>query len=140
MELLFKWYSARSLIEALKQSKDGAVWRLTLSRTTEPYFLAVLEYLYSVGDKNQSVDELKEVLNRLLPEKREAIMNFAQQLEQRGEQRGYQRALQATHSEAWRASKIEDAREMLVAKLDIELIKRITRLTEDDLEGLQEVS
>ena len=71
----------------------------------------------------------------MLPECRQ-IMNFAQQLEQRG----YQRALQATHSEAWRASKIEDAREMLAAKLDIELIKRITKLTEDDLAGLQEAS
>src|SRR5260363_1145 len=146
MELLFKWYSARNLLEVLKQSTDGAVWRLTLSRTTEPYFEAVLEYLCSTGNQNQSADELKEFLSKLLPEKRESVMNFAQQLERRGEQKGYQKALQATYADAWRAAqqeaehktKIKTARRMLNAGFPMESVKLVTDLEERDLAALRE--
>src|SRR5260364_5867 len=146
MELRFKWYSARNLLEVLKQSTDGAVWRLTLSRTTEPYFEAVLEYLCSTGNQNQSADELKEFLSKLLPEKRESVMNFAQQLERRGEQKGYQKALQATYADAWRAAqqeaehktKIKTARRMLNAGFPMESVKLVTDLEERDLAALRE--
>src|SRR5260364_143567 len=148
MELLFKWYSAKNLLEALKQATDGAVWRLTLSHTTELYFEAVLEYLCSTGNQNQSADELKEILSKLLPEKRESIMNFAQQLEQRGKQigyhEGYQRALQATYADAWRAAqqdaehktKIKTARRMLNAGFPMESVKLVTDLGDEDLVAL----
>src|SRR5260363_206522 len=144
MELLFKWYSAKNLLEALKQATDGAVWRLTLSHTTELYFEAVLEYLCSTGNQNQSADELKEILSKLLPEKRESIMNFAQQLEQRGKQIGYQEALKATYADAWRAAqqdaehktKIKTARKMLDAGSPLEFVKLVTDLGDEDLVAL----
>lgn len=59
-------------------------------------------------------------------------------------QEGMQQGMQANHADVWQAAeqagerkaKIEDAREMLAAKLDIGLIKRIIKLTEDELESL----
>lgn len=135
MELLFKWYSARNLIEALKQSTDGAVWRLTLSRTTEPYFRSVLEYISSAGSSNkrQSVDELFRVLSETLPEKRETIMTFAQQLIERGMQAKYADVWYAAQKDAERKIKIETARKMLDAGSPLEFVKLVTDLEEGDL-------
>jgi predicted transposase/invertase (TIGR01784 family) len=57
------------------------------------------------------------------------------------EQFGIEKGMQASHQEVWetaeRKTKLESAREMLAAKLDIELVKRITKLTEDDLVELE---
>lgn len=97
--------------------------------------------------QNQSADELTEILGRLLPEKREAIMNFAQQLEYRGEQRGYQKALQASHADVWHAaqedaekeSKLKTARKMLDAGSPIDFVKLVTDLKEEDLAALSDL-
>lgn len=56
------------------------------------------------------------------------------------EQFGIEKGRQAKYSDIWqiaaRRAKLEDAKEMLSENLDIELIKRITKLTENDLADL----
>src|SRR5260364_120957 len=53
---------------------------------------------------------------------------------------GIEKGRQAKYSDIWqiaaRRAKLEDAKEMLSENLDIELIKRITKLTENDLADL----
>ncbi len=60
---------------------------------------------------------------------------------QKGIQQGMQQGMQASQAEALafgeRKAKLEDAREMRAAQLDLDLIKRITKLTDEDLAELE---
>src|SRR5260364_144966 len=76
---------------------------------------------------NQSIDEIEKERN----------VQILTSIEERGWKKGIQQGMQASQAEVWRKAKLEDAREMRAAQLDLDLIKRITKLTDEDLAELE---
>ena len=90
MELFFKEYRSKNFLQALKQAIDTRLLQDTVLHTTASYFGTMIEYILMTGDQFQPVDSIIQLLNETFPERKETIMNFAQQLEQRGVQKGLQ--------------------------------------------------
>ncbi len=84
---------------------------------------------------NEAIDAIEQERN----------VQILTSIEERGWKKGIQQGMQASHADVWqtaeqvatRKAKLEDAREMRAAQLDLELIKRITKLTDEDLAGLE---
>ncbi len=134
MEILLKHYQAKDFINKLKQIVQSDIFVHTVHQMGGAYFNDVLHYMfYSNGEeKSPSADTLVDVLVEALPDKREAIMTFAEQLEQKGEQKGRQEGLQKGRQE----SKIEIAKKMLTEGFDISIVKKVTELTDEEMRPL----
>ncbi len=137
MELLLKHSREKEFARAVAQLKEGDTLTFTLTRTTEPYLQTVVKYALSSAWSENQASNVLEVFYEALPDKRETIMSAAQQLIDSGIQQG----MQASHAEALafgeRKARLEDAREMRAAQLDLDLIKRITKLSDEDLAELE---
>ncbi len=130
MEMLFKHYQAKDVANKFKQIMQNSLFTRTIYQIGKPYLVDVINYmLYSDrGEHSPSADTLIDVLVEVLPNEREAIMTFAEQLEYRGKQKGIQ--------EGWQASKIEIAKNMLAEGFDFSIVKKMTGLSNEEMTAL----
>jgi recombination-promoting nuclease RpnB len=132
MELMLKYARMRDFIEVARNLAKLGVIQSTLSQTTDGYLEAVLNYLFRAGgNPDQSAESLLQVFLDTLPEKERVIMNFAEQLEQKGVEKGLQAGLLQ--------GKYLIAKNMLDEGLSVDLIKKVTGLSELELMTLEEV-
>jgi len=93
----------------------------------------VIEYIIST----KKIHDTKGFINNLIPfthEYKEDLMQILNTAQQEGIQKGLQQGLaEGKHQEA-----LEIARNMLLKKMDIELIKEITSLSDKDLTQLMQ--
>ncbi|UUM20751.1 Rpn family recombination-promoting nuclease/putative transposase [Mycoavidus sp. SF9855] len=122
MELLFKRYQERNFIETIRQLADQGILKMAISHTTESYFFAMLEYIGSneQGKQPQKAEDLFKLLSTVLPEKRESIMTFNEQLRQEGER---QKALAI-------------AKKMLAEGSEPAFVKKVTGLFDEDIKKI----
>ncbi len=122
MEMLFKHYQAKDVVNKFKQIVRNSVFTQTIYQIGTPYFEDVLHYmLYSNGDEHSpSANTLIDVLVETLPNEREVIMTFGEQLEQKGRQK----------------CKLEIAKNMLTAGADLAFIKQVTELSDEEITAL----
>ncbi len=120
MEMLFKHYQAKDVVNKFKQIVRNSVFTQTIYQIGTPYFEDVLHYmLYSNGDEHSpSANTLIDMLVETLPNEREVIMTFGEQLERKG--------------------KLEVAKNMLAAGVDLAFIKQVTELSDEEITALVE--
>ena len=129
MELLLKQVWLNDFLSSVRTLIEKGIWQAVMTETTETYLVSVLNYGVDQGDDNQSVDELMQLLELALPERKEVIMTFRQQLEQR--------SLQAGILQGVEKGKLETAREMLQVGSSVDFIKKVTGLSDLDLSLLE---
>ncbi len=138
MELLFKYSKERDYIKTLQQLADQGILRMIVSRTTDSYFLAMLEYIGSNEQREQpqKAEELFKLLSTVLPEKRESIMTFNEQLRQEGRQEGLQEGRQEGLQEGERQKALAIAKKMLAGGSRPDQVKKMTDLSDEDIQKI----
>jgi predicted transposase YdaD len=123
----------------LQQLADKGMLKLTVQAANTTYFSVLLNYVLdgSEDPNKPSVDDLIEVLNKALPDQRENIMTYAQQLEQRGMQRGMQQGIQQGRQAGIYQEKHEIARNMIRAGSDDQFIALVTGLSAEEIDALK---
>lgn len=128
MECLLKHAWIKDFLSIFRQLIENGILKQALNQTTESYLLSVLNYALNQGEEDQPVDAFIQLLSKELPERSEAIMTFAEQLEQRGRQQGMQQGRQ------------EEARaivqNMKAIGMDMTFIQKVTKLGPEDIEAL----
>ncbi len=126
MEILFKHYRAKDFAHKIKQIAHSGLLAHIIREIGQPYFKEALTYMYhSSGDeRSPSVSSVTEMLIEALPNEREVIMTFAEQLKQAGQQEGRQE------------SKIEIAKKMLAVGAELAFIKEVTELSAEEITAL----
>jgi predicted transposase/invertase (TIGR01784 family) len=131
LEVLLKSYQDPQLIQILQHLAEQGLFRLTMHHTDDTFLVNVLNYVTACGsdDMNQSANQLVEVLSAALPDKRDTIMTFAQQLRNEGMQQGMQQGIYQTNR--------ENAKHMILEGLSSEKIARITGLSQKEIDALR---
>jgi predicted transposase/invertase (TIGR01784 family) len=131
MEMLLKHARAKNFLSILKKRR-GLIKPLLKQLSSEPRRYMVKFVIKETQDESgpEAVDELVQILTADLPEDKEIIMTFAQQLEQKGLQQGLQQGR--------REEDFIIAKKMLAKRLDPNLIKEITGLSDQDLLSLED--
>jgi predicted transposase/invertase (TIGR01784 family) len=123
MEMLLKHARAKNFLTILKQRRE-CIKKILKQLGREPRRFVVKFVINEIQyDETEpdAVDQIVQIFATDLPEDKENIMTFAQQLEQRGFQKGQ-----------WVIAK-----NMLAKGLDSELIKEVTDLSDQDLLSLE---
>ncbi len=122
MEMLLKHSRTRNFLTILKQRRE-AIKGILKQLNKESRRFMVKYVINETQDENEpnAVEQLVQILTTDLPEDKEVIMTFAQQLEQKGE---YNKAL-------------DIAKNLLAEGMSIELVKKVTKLPELDLAKLE---
>ncbi|MEW9810269.1 MAG: Rpn family recombination-promoting nuclease/putative transposase (plasmid) [Candidatus Symbiodolus clandestinus] len=131
MEMLMKHARDEQILHCLKKMIADGLLAIIRKKLGKPYTISIGTYVVSNCGDGTNPKELNKAIDLLanaLPDVREEIMTFAQQLEQRGEQRGLQ---QGGHDKAF-----EIAKKMLEAKIDLQAIKNCTGLSEQEISRL----
>jgi predicted transposase/invertase (TIGR01784 family) len=142
MEISLQQSFKRAFLQAFQQLAKAGLLRQVIRQTTEPYLTAVLEYVLAQEESDQqyAADELIQLFLEALPEKREVVMTFAQQLENRGLEKGLQQGflqgIEKGKLEGKLEEKLETARAMLQAGANLKFIKQVTKLKDKDLSDL----
>jgi predicted transposase YdaD len=139
MEILLKAYQAKKELQSiLEYVAEQGLFNFVLHHTSEGYFDNVLNYSVELGNQHNSfsADQLIELLQRVLPEKREYIMTFREQLEQKGRQKGRQEGRQEGMQLGIYEAKREDAKKMLEKGIAYAIVKEITGLSDVELKTL----
>ena len=132
MELLLKQVWVKDFLATFQDLIQRGILSHVINKTTEAYLLSVLNYGVDQGGEGQSADELIQLLAHALPERREVIMTFRQQLEKQGVQKG----LEAGILQGMERGKLETAREMLQVGSSVDFIKKVTGLSDLNLNAL----
>lgn len=132
MELLLKRAWVKSLLSTFRQLLESGILKQVLGQTTETYLLSVLNYALHQGDENESVEAFIQLLAKELPERKEMIMTFAEQLRQQGHQEGMQKGIQKGRQEEARAM-VQNLRAM---GMDNAFIGKVTKLSDEGVTTL----
>jgi predicted transposase/invertase (TIGR01784 family) len=138
MEISLQQSVKKAFFQVFQSLAEEGLLKHVIQHTTESYLTTVLEYVLSQEEPDQpkAADELIQLFLKALPDKREVVMTFADQLENRGVEKGLLQGMKAHHADVWRASKLEAARNLQAEGLTTEFIKKITGLTDKDLLAL----
>ncbi|MES2141433.1 MAG: Rpn family recombination-promoting nuclease/putative transposase [Pseudomonadota bacterium] len=122
MEMLLKHSRTRNFLTILKQRRE-AIKGILKQLNTESRRFMVKYVINETQDENEpdAVEQLVQILTTDLPEDKELIMTFAQQLEQKGE-----------HNKA-----LDIAKNLLAEGMSIELVKKVTKLPDLELIELE---
>ena len=126
MEILLKHSRANNFLTILNQRREAI--KEILKQLKRDYRRFVLKYVINETQDEEvpnAVEQLVHILTTDLPEEKEIIMTFAQQLEQKGLQKGLQ---QGEYRKA-----LLIARNLLNEKISLDIIKSATGLSEKDL-------
>lgn len=131
MEILLKAHHAKKELRSiLNYVVENGLLGVVIHQTPEAYLQHVLHYTVELNDYNEdfSSKQLIDLLTQALPDKREQIMTFREQLQQEGRQEGI---LLGMHE-----AKREDARKMLAEGVSRDIVKRVTGLSDIELDLL----
>lgn len=120
LELLQKHVRQRDLAEILEQ----LVTLLIAGYTTDEQLASLINYMLQVGDTSSPEAFIRELARRT-PQHEEILMTIAQKLEQKGRLEGRQ--------EGEREASLKIAHAMLNNGLDLDLVRKMTGLSADDL-------
>jgi predicted transposase/invertase (TIGR01784 family) len=131
MELLLKTTWKKTFLTLLQRLLDEGLLQQVIDHTTASYLTAVLEYALNQSSRkqNQTADDIIGLFLKALPEKREDIMTFADQLRQQGMQQGMQKGMQKGMQQGMHIA----AKKMLAEGMNIAIIEKITGLSDVDL-------
>ncbi|PKB89462.1 transposase [Ewingella americana] len=136
LELLQKHIRQRDLTELL----DQLTTLLLGGNTTQQQLISVINYMLQAGESRDPAT-LINTLASCVPQHEEALMTIAEQLRLEGEQRGIQKGLQLGEQkgrqEGEHEAALKIARTMLASGLDREMVKKMTGLTETELEQIR---
>ena len=124
LELLQKHVRQRDLAEILEQ----LVTLLIAGYTTDEQLASLINYMLQVGDTSSPEAFIRELARRI-PQHEEILMTIAQKLEQKGRLEGRQEGRQ----EGEREASLKIAHAMLNNGLDLDLVRKMTGLSADDL-------
>lgn len=130
MEMLLKHARAKNFLTILKKRReDIKAFLKELSR--EPRRFMVKFIISEAQDETEpdAVDQLVQIFTTDLPEDKDIIMTFAQQLEQKGLQKGLKQGR--------REEDLVIAKRMLNMGVDYNFIKKATHLSDQDLLNLE---
>ncbi|GAM53684.1 putative transposase [bacterium endosymbiont of Mortierella elongata FMR23-6] len=140
MELLLKQAWVKDLLSTFRQLLESGILKQVLDQTTETYLLSVLNYAVNQGDENQPVEAFIQLLKKGLPERKEMIMTFAEQLEQRGRQQGLEQGRQEGMQQGMQQGRQEEARtiaqNLSAMGMDKAFIGKVTGLSDEDVTTL----
>lgn len=91
----------------------------------ENFKLALYEYIMSICDGKKTLGEVIEILSQAVPQEREIMLTFAEQLRQEGRLQGIQ---QGIHQ-----GELGVARKLIKAGVDVSLVKQATHLSDEEL-------
>lgn len=127
MEMLLKHSRAKNFLSILNQRREAI--KNVLKQLKSDYRRFVLKYVINETQDEgvpNAVEQLIEILTTDLPEDKEIIMTFAQQLKQQGLQQGRQE------------ERYEMAKNLLAEGLSLELVKKVTKLPDLVLTELED--
>jgi predicted transposase/invertase (TIGR01784 family) len=140
MEMLLKHSrdKRKELLSVLKQIKS--LFSTISLQVSQEYWLATIHYTLDHPQDdtlsgNTGADEIVQFFITALPQAKEAIMTFTEQLELRGEQRG----IQIGELRGKREEAIAIARNLLAKGVDLQTIKECTHLSNEDLFKLNDI-
>lgn len=135
MEMILKHSREKRVITWLQRMLADEKLAIICSKVGANYLYDIGTYiLYACGSKQQP-EELEQAIALLadaIPEKREEVMTFAQQLEQRGIQQGIQQGMQ----QGMQQRNLEVAKNLFSAGVDVKVIKQSTGLSDEELSCL----
>lgn len=122
MEMLLKHARAKNFLSILKQRREAIREILNqLSKETRRFMLKYVINETQDEKLTDAVNQLIQILTTDLPEEKETIMTFAQQLKQQGREE----------------ERYEMAKNLLAEGLSLDLIKKVTKLSDLDLTELE---
>lgn len=130
MEMLLKHARAKNFLTVLKKRRES-IKNLFKQLSREPRRYMVKFVISETQDEDDpdAVDELIQILTTDLPEERELIMTFAQQLEQKGLRQGLQQGREETHQ----AILIVAKRLLMEEGMSPQAVQRLTGLSENEV-------
>ncbi len=129
MEMLLKHYRTKDFSHKIKQIAHSGLLAHIISEIGLTYFEEALTYIYSSADeRSPSVTAVTQILIEALPNEREVIMTFAEQLKQEGRREGRQ---EGEHQKA-----LSIAEKMLDAGAELAFIKQVTELSDKEISAL----
>ena len=125
MEMLLKHVRAKNFLTILKKRRD-VIKAYLKQLSSEPRRYMIKFVIKETQDENQpdAVNELIHILTTDLPEEKEIIMTFAQQLKEQGLEQGREEG------------RYEVAKNLLAEGLSLDLVKKVTKLPDLDLTEL----
>ncbi|WP_010598984.1 Rpn family recombination-promoting nuclease/putative transposase [Rickettsiella massiliensis] len=131
MEMLLKHARAKNFLTVLKARRVfiGELLR-QLNKELRRYMVKFVINETQDETQPEAVDELVQILTADLPEDKEVIMTFAQQLEQKGLKKGLEQGR--------REEDFVIAKKMLARGADREFIKDVTGLSDKDFLSLED--
>ncbi|EAB9082045.1 Rpn family recombination-promoting nuclease/putative transposase [Salmonella enterica subsp. enterica] len=94
--------------------------------------ISLVHYIVQAGETSDAEAFVRELAQRV-PQRGDALMTIAQQLEQKGIGKGIQQGIQLGEQRGIEKGKLEVARTMLHNGIDRNTVMKMTGLTEDDL-------
>ncbi|WP_342221909.1 Rpn family recombination-promoting nuclease/putative transposase [Candidatus Fukatsuia endosymbiont of Tuberolachnus salignus] len=144
MEILFKHYrekqSPLTWLEALLSEEKMTTIYTQVSRD---YFKDVLRYFIEICGRASDLAESDELDKSLalwlnsVPQAKEDIMTFAQQLEKRGEKRGIEQGIQQGMQQGEKQASLKIAKELLSRGINRDVIKTSTGLSDQDIKDIE---
>lgn len=110
------------------------VFMVSVCSSAKIKVISLVHYIVQAGETADAEAEafVRELAQRV-PQRGNALMTIAQQLEQKGIEKGIQPGRQEGHSEGEREATLKIARTMLQNGIDRNTVMKMTGLTEDDL-------
>jgi predicted transposase/invertase (TIGR01784 family) len=129
MEVLFKAHCTKQIRTLIEDAiKAGVFARVLEKPLSRDYLHNTLNYTTIFDKEDLTAAEFLTLITEAVPDKREQIMTFREQLQQEGLQKGMQLGIYE--------AKREDARKMLAEGVSRDIIKRVTELSDVELDAL----
>ncbi len=145
MEILLRHSRDRELSSLvwLKQLLTEGKMAIIYTEIGSTYFRDILRYFIEIcgrADSHEELDKALEMWVNAVPQAKEDIMTFAQQLEQRGREKGRQEGHQEGRQEGIeqgrQETKIKLAQEFLAQGVERSIVKLSTGLSDEELDNL----
>ncbi|BBB15167.1 transposase [Candidatus Rickettsiella viridis] len=134
MEMLFKHHRAKNFLSIMRELLKTNLVQNIVKQLDISYLSDMLNYVLITTRDDTEAKADKLLINELIaafPQRKEVIMTFAEQIEQRGLQKGMQKGMQK--------GRYGVAKNLLATGMPIELIRQVTELPDLDLTELEKI-